>query len=358
MEMSKIVIGAMRLKDRDSGVATIRVGIDAGFNYIDTSPCYCRASEEENSEAWVGQAVSDPNYRERVMVSTKCTPGNGGMELGDFMPEGGFGARSVDQLNQVFDQSLRRLNMDRVDYYHLWTTHTDEQFAEATKPGGWLDGVKARSDQWDHLGVTTHTDTGTIIRFLESGLFETVTMPLNVINTARMGVVEYCRDNGIKVIAMNPLAGGFLTMRDDIKELALRFLMRLENVHILIGFTSPEEVAYAKWIEDTMGDYSLWADDILAKIDTMMDTTEPRCTSCGYCHPCPQDIVLGSALSYFNAYKYLGMAEAKDAFLSKQWEDDLQLSKCTGCGECERRCPNALPVLKIIAEAKAAFYGE
>ncbi len=359
MEMSKIVIGAMRLRDRESGVATVRAGIDAGFTYIDTSPCYGYASEAECSEAWVGEAVSDVAYRERVMVSTKCTPGNGGMELGEeFVPTGGFGVRSVEQLDQMFDQSLTRLGLGRVDYYHLWTTHTAEQFAEATKPGGWLEGVKGRSDQWDHLGVTTHTDTGTIIGFLESGLFETVTMPLNVINTARMGVVEYCRDKGIKVIAMNPLAGGFLTLRDDIKELAFRFLMRLENVHVLVGFTSPEEVAYAKWIQDTMDDYPLSADEILAKIDTMMDTTEPRCTSCGYCHPCPQGIVLGSALSYYNAYKYLGMEGAKDAFLGKQWEDDLQLSLCTGCGECETRCPNALPVRDIIEAAKAAFYGE
>ena len=356
MEMSKIIIGAMRLEDRESGVATVRAGIDAGFNYVDTSPCYCRQDEQENSESWVGEAVSDPDYRSRVMVSTKCTPGNGGLELGDFMPEGGFGVRSVAKVQQVFDQSLSRLGLDRVDYYHLWTTHTQEQFDEALIPGGWFDGVAACGDRWDHLGITTHADAETIIRFLESGKFEAVTLPLNVINTIRLPVVAYCRDKSITVIAMNPLAGGFLAAREDLKELALRYLMLLDGVHVLIGFTSPDEVAYAKWIEETIPQFDLTADQILQRVNEMMDAAEPRCTACGYCLPCPQSIAVGAALSYYNAYTYLGMNEAKEAFNGKQWEDGLGLDRCTFCGLCESRCPNGLPVTDIIKRAQAALY--
>ena len=356
MELSKILIGAMRLKDGESGVATLRAAIDAGFNYIDTSPCYCFKSETENSESWVGEAVSDPDYRARVMVSTKCAPGDGGFGLGDFRPQNGFGVRTVEQLEQVFDQSLKRLRLRRLDYYHLWTTHTDEQFDVAMQPGGWYDGVQSKKDQWDHLGVTTHAEPGTVIRFLESGRFETVTIPLNVINTIRLPVLEHCRKNGIKVIAMNPLAGGFLAARDDIKELALRYLMLLDGVHPLIGFSSPEEVAYAKWIEDTMPSWQQSAGQILERIGGMMTSDEPRCTACGYCSPCPESITVGAAQSYYNAYKYLDMAEAKAAFNGKQWEDGLRLDKCAECGECETRCPNSLPIREIIKDARRLLY--
>ena len=41
MQMSKIIIGAMRFRDRFSAISTIRAAIDTGFNYIDTSPAYC-----------------------------------------------------------------------------------------------------------------------------------------------------------------------------------------------------------------------------------------------------------------------------------------------------------------------------
>ena len=356
MQMSKIVIGAMRLANRQSAVQIIRVAIDSGFNYIDTSPCYCYQSENENSESWVGEAVNFKDYRDRVMVSAKCTPGNGGLQLGDFLPERGFGVRSIEQLSQVFSQSLKRQNLSSFDYYHLWTTHTLEQLKEAFKPGGWYDGVKKESDKWKSLGITTHADTPTILEFLKSGKFETVTIPLNVVNRTRLGILDYCARNNIGVIAMNPLAGGFLAVHERLKELSLRYLMSLPNVHILIGFTSVEQVEYARWIQETTPEDGGDGEGILAEVDAMLDTLEPRCTSCGYCAPCPQGINLGACLSYYNIYKYMGLREAKKAFLDKQWENGLKLENCTSCGICESRCPNSLPLQEIIGRARESLY--
>ena len=356
MEMSKILIGAMRFKDRASAIKTIHAAIDTGFNYIDTSPCYQYKDACENSESWVGDALSQGDYRSRVLLSAKSTPGNGGMVLGDFLPDTGFGVRTAAQLQQMFNQSLSRLQQDQLDYYHLWTTHTIEQFDEAQKAGGWLDGVRSMAGKWKHLGITTHADTKTIIHFLKSGLFETVTIPLNVVNRTRLGVLDYCRENNIRVIAMNPLAGGFLASHDRLKELALRYLMTLQNVHILIGFTSVEEVDYAKWILETNDTCGKTTSEIIAEVDSIVNSTEPRCTGCGYCAPCPQNINVGASLSYYNLFKYVGMESAREAFQQKQWEDGLRLDKCVGCGLCVSRCPNALPLNKIIADAKLVMY--
>jgi predicted aldo/keto reductase-like oxidoreductase len=355
MKRSKICIGAMRFKDKANAAEVIHKAIDCGFNYIDTSPCYCRGENAEGSEEWVGAALQDPRYRDRVMVSTKCSPGNGALLLGDFNPEGGFGVRTSEQLDQVFNQSLERMNLPRVDWYHLWTTHTMEQLNEAMKPGGWYDGVMANKDKWDHLGVTTHAPSGTAIEFLQTGKFEAITIPLNVINTTRLKIVEYCNNHDITVIAMNPFAGGFLAKHEQLKEYALRYLMRLD-VHPLIGFSAVDEVEYAKWIEDTMDDYPLSADEILGEVNKLLDTTEPRCTACGYCAPCPQNIVVGAALSYYNLYKYMHMDEAKKAFNAKQWEDGLKLDQCIQCGLCQERCPNDLPVMQIIKDAQEMLY--
>ena len=346
----------MRFKDRISAEKIIHRAIDAGFNYIDTSPCYCYKSEDENSESWVGSAVNDPDYRSRVMVSAKCAPGNGGWGLGDFDKAKGFGVRSAGQLGEMFEQSKKRIGLSRFDYYHLWTTHTMEQFNEALKPGGWYDGVMARKHQWDHLGVTTHAGDDIILQFLESKKFESVTMPFNVVNTTRMKTVEYCRKNGITVIAMNPLAGGFLAANEKLKELALRYLMALEGVRILIGFSAVEEVDYAKWILDTTKDYKRSPEQILEEVSTLINATEARCTACGYCLPCPEGIAIGACLSYYNLYKYMGMEEAKKAFKNKQWEDGLRLDRCKKCGICESRCPNNLPVMEIIRDAQAMLY--
>jgi len=307
---------------------------------------------------WIGQAVKEADYRRRVFIATKCSPGDGGFGLGEFRPDKGFGVRKAEHLEQVFKQSLKRLGLPRVDYYHMWTTHTRDQFNRALAPGGWYDGVMSLSDKWDHLGLTTHADSKTAIEFLETGKFETVTIPLNVVNRTRLDVVDYCSQKGIKVIAMNPLSGGFLAVHDELKELALRYLMRLDNVHILIGFSSVEEVEYARWIADSMSSYSKTAPEILERVEELINTTDPRCTGCGYCQPCPREINVGAALSYYNIYKYMGIEKAKEAFNQKQWESGLQLNRCESCGICESRCPNKLPVTDIIRDANKIMYNK
>ncbi|MFX1237906.1 MAG: 4Fe-4S dicluster domain-containing protein, partial [Promethearchaeota archaeon] len=40
-----------------------------------------------------------------------------------------------------------------------------------------------------------------------------------------------------------------------------------------------------------------------------------------------------------------GVQKARKAFNEKQWESGLVLANCKACGECEKRCPNNLPVL-------------
>lgn len=356
MEHSRIVIGGMRFTDERSAADVIRKAVDCGFNYIDSSPLYCRKGDApEGSEEWTGKALRDPAYRNRIMVSTKCSPGDGGLGLGEFRPELGFGVRSKEQLLQVFDQSLRRMQLDRFDWYHLWTTHTMEQIHEAMKPGGWMDGVMACRGKWSHLGLTSHADSGLLIEFLKLYPFESLTIPLNVINTTRLKAVKHCNSIGIPVIAMNPFAGGLLASHEKLKELSLRYLMRLD-VHPLIGFSRIEEVEYAKWIEDTMEEYPLDAEGILREVDSLIDTSEQRCTACGYCTPCPRDINVGAALSYYNLYKYVKMDSAREAFQQKQWDSGLNLSNCAQCGICESRCPNKLPVMSIIRDARNLMY--
>ncbi|KMQ50766.1 Oxidoreductase, aldo/keto reductase family [Chitinispirillum alkaliphilum] len=356
MELSKIIIGAMRFKDRHSAIKVIRTAIDYGFNYVDTSPYYCYENEKENSESWVGEAVNHPDYAKRVLVSAKCSPGNGGYQLGEFNQVAGFGVRTKEQLKHMFNQSLKRQNRKSFDFYQLWTTHTMEQLNEAFKPGGWYDGLLELKNSYKQIGVTTHAETPTIMQFLKTGKFSMVTIPFNVVNRTREGILDYCIEKGIKVIAMNPLAGGFLAQDERLKELALRYLMALPNVHVLIGFSSVEEVEYANWIQKTTPEGGGDAQKILEEVESMINSEEPRCTSCGYCAPCPQDINLGACLSYYNLAHYMNMGSAVEAFREKQWEEGLKLEKCNSCGLCSSRCPNKLPLREIISSAKTVLY--
>lgn len=358
MELNKIIIGTMRLRDRVSSVELIRKAVDAGFNYIDTAPLYRYENDLENSETWVGEAINHTDYRDKALLSAKCATSNGGLGLGDFNKNIGFGARSAEQFGLVFQQSLDRLGVDSLDYYHLWICHTDEQFNEAFKKGGWYEGFlrEREAGRVKHLGITTHADSDTIIRFLETGYFETVTLPLNVLNRTRIKAVEYCKRNNIGVIAMNPLGGGFLAADERLKELAFRYLMSIDNVRILIGFTNAEEVDYAVKMKEVCERDPVETEAVVEAVRKIVPTEEPRCTGCGYCQPCPNFIEVGTALSYYNLYKYLGMKQAKEAFSYLQWNPRYKLDSCVACGLCESRCPNALPVRDIIKDAVRLLY--
>lgn len=261
--------------------------------------------------------------------------------------------RRKEQFKLVFEQSLKRLNLESLDFYHLWICHNQVLFDEAFKEGGWYEGFleEKKAGRVKHLGITTHADADTIISFLETGLFETVTLPLNVLNRTRLKVVEYCRDKNIKVLAMNPLGGGFLAADERIKELAFKYLLSLDNVSILVGLTSVEEVEYAVRMQREYEANPLSTDIIVEKVKKIIPNEEPRCTGCGYCQPCPNFIDIGAALSYYNLYKYLGLKEAKQHFSDLQWNPRFRLDKCVSCGTCEKRCPNSLPVRNIIKDA-------
>lgn len=250
---------------------------------------------------------------------------------------------------------MQRTGLSHFDFYHLWICHNQLLLDEALKPGGWYEGLIAEKMQGriKHLGITTHADPETIIAFLKTGLFETVTLPLNVVNTARIAAVKYATANNIRVIAMNPLGGGLLAGDARLKELAYKYLLALANVHILVGFTSKEEVIYAKNMAEHYDRIPLDPEEIIQEVEAIMPAKEPRCTGCGYCQPCPQFINIGASLSVYNLYKYLRLETAKSKFKSLQWNARYNIQNCTRCGACEKRCPNFLPIRQIINDAKS-----
>ena len=68
LKVHPVSIGAMRLpEDVEEAVSLLRQAIDIGMIYIDTSRGY------GDSEIKVGKALKD-GYREKVILSTKCSP--------------------------------------------------------------------------------------------------------------------------------------------------------------------------------------------------------------------------------------------------------------------------------------------
>jgi aryl-alcohol dehydrogenase-like predicted oxidoreductase len=91
--------------------------LDAGFNFIDTADVYSRWAPGHaggESESVIGRWLKKGGKRDKVVIATKV-----GMDMGD----GRIGL-SRKWIEQAVDDSLRRLQVDRIDLYQA---HKDDE---------------------------------------------------------------------------------------------------------------------------------------------------------------------------------------------------------------------------------------
>ena len=86
------------------------------------------------------------------------------------------------------------------------------------------------------------------------------------------------------------------------------------------------------------------AENLRARFLQMIDAAQFKCTSCGYCMPCPLDIDLPEIFKAWNQAHVLGIAESAGKLKHLSGNKD----NCTKCGECESKCPNQLNIIKML----------
>jgi hypothetical protein len=146
--------------------------------------------------------------------------------------------------------------------------------------------------------------------------------------------------------------------------MALRFVLANENVHVaLSGMRDLKMVEENVRIASKTG--HLTADEMLqvkAMLEENKKLAELYCTSCDYCKPCPANINIPHLFGMMNTHRVYGLTQhAKNAYAEMQrgegWVKSADAAKCTGCGECERKCPQKLPVMKQLKETHEVLAG-
>lgn len=182
--------------------------VDAGFSFIDTADVYSRwkpGNKGGESETVIGSWLKkNPGKRDKVLIATKC-----GMD----MPNVGQGLSRAHILRSV-DDSLKRLNTDRIDLYqsHRDDPNTPQEetlstYAELIKAGK-LRYIGASNFEAPRLaeaariakekGLPRYVSLQPHYNLMERGLFE--------------GALENeCLKEGIGVIPYYSLASGFLS---------------------------------------------------------------------------------------------------------------------------------------------------
>lgn len=103
--------------DEAASFSLLDAWLDAGFNFIDTADVYSRWAPGHSggeSEAIIGKWLKASGKRDRVVLATKV-----GMDMGD-----GKAGLKPAYIRQAVEDSLRRLQTDRIDLYQ---SHKDDE---------------------------------------------------------------------------------------------------------------------------------------------------------------------------------------------------------------------------------------
>jgi len=343
--VSRLGMGGMRFEkeipEKDC-ISVIRHAHDKGINYFDTAPIY----NEDRSESIYGRAFSEMD-RDTYYVTTK-----------------GDNIQDRETITGHIERSLKRLNLEQIDFYFLWCVINPSQYKKALEPGRSLEAIFKAKERGliQHVGISSHMYSDDIDEIIDSQLFEFLMVPYNVLNyNQRKEALVKASQSNMGTVVMNPLYGGIIPQFKDIITI---FPERPDSVvedSLLFCLEAPEiNVALAGMNKKEMVDFNIAVvekSEVISpedqkKKEALIKASKPdMCTSCGYCLAhCPENINIRSYMEIHNHYQLTG--SVKETKGKSNWYhnfgplygDDKRPSDCTECLACEEACTQFLNI--------------
>ncbi len=364
-ELSMLGYGCMRFTktagiiDLEKAEREVMAAINAGVNYFDTAFIY------PGSEVALGKILERNGVRDKVYIATK-------------LPQYLVQRRAA--FDMYFDEELKRLRTDHVDYYLL---HQMADYAQWEKLKGlgiveWIE-EKKRIGAIRNFGFSYHGTSEHFLKILAAYDWDFCQIQYNYRDEhTQAGVVglKAAAERGIPVVIMEPLRGGKLVhlLPESAKKIieanprgwtpaewAFRWLYNQPEVTVVLsGMNSLEMVeenvktaSEAQAGEFTTADFGL-----IEQVKIQIQQKERvGCTGCQYCMPCPQGVDIPTAFRCYNTMfcesKWAGRFQYAISVAFAR--DPAFASKCIGCGKCEKHCPQGIPIREMLKEADKAL---
>jgi aryl-alcohol dehydrogenase (NADP+) len=209
LKVSEICLGTMTFGyqcDEKTSFAIMNKAAEQGVYFIDTADVYPVPPSVETSgrtEEIVGRWLK--GQRDRFVLATKCR-----MKVGPDANDEGLSRRHIFK---AVEDSLRRLQTDYIDLYQPHSFDPETPLDETMRA---LDDV-VRQGKVRFLGCSNYPAWQLALSLGISAAhdwarYDCVQPRYNLLHRdIEAELLPLCRDQGIGVIAYNPLAGGFLT---------------------------------------------------------------------------------------------------------------------------------------------------
>jgi predicted aldo/keto reductase-like oxidoreductase len=210
----------LQYKEEDQALEALEKALKLGITYIDTADEY---GKDRLSEKRVGMAIR--GRRADIFLATKLS------------------SRDGSQSQRIVEESLKALQVDRVDLLHIHALTTPEDLAQIEAKGGVLEQILKFRDQkmTRFIGITSHADPAVMKTALERHDFDCAQMALNA------GQVAMVNGGGKLGMVPNPeIKTSFETMALPVairKKMGVLAIKTYAQEHLL-GQAPPEKLLY------------------------------------------------------------------------------------------------------------------
>ena len=346
--------------DLDKAEQEIMAAIQEGVNYFDTAYIY------SGSEAALGEILKRNSARERIHIATK-------------LPH--YLLKKPDSAESYFQEQLRRLQTDYVDYYLMHMLTDVKTWQRLCNMGmvEWLE-EKKKTGAIRQVGFSYHGNSDMFCKLLDAYDWDFCQIQYNYLDEhSQAGVTGLRRaaEKGIPVIIMEPLRGGKLArlpreanqlieeypLRRSPAEWGFRWLWNQPEVTcVLSGMNSmdmlKENLRAAE--ECRPGEFTPEDFALLEKVKGVLNARmKVGCTGCRYCMPCPHQVdIPGVFAAYNRLYSEGRFAALREYFMNTAMrKNSTGAGMCVQCGKCELHCPQQIPIREKLQEAKKALEG-
>ena len=364
-DLSLLGYGCMRFTTRgrsidlDKAEQEILTAYRAGVNYYDTAYIY------PGSEVALGQILEKNGIREKVKIATK-------------LPQYMIASRAA--LDKYFEEQLKRLRTDYIDYYlmhHLTDLHQWQRLKEA----GILDWIRDKKEQKaiHQIGFSFHGNTEMFLKILADYDWDFCQIQYNYldeVSQAGRAGLQAAAARGIPVIIMEPLRGGRLVnaLPEKAKkamaqhphgwsaaEWGLRWLYDQPEVTVVLSGMNSVAMVEENCRIASEAPAESWTRaefDFIEEIKKEINAKEKvGCTGCRYCMPCPKGVDIPGAFRCWNAMFTEGKHGGRRQYIQSVGltKEPAFASQCVDCGKCESHCPQNLPIRQLLKEADKAL---
>lgn len=351
ISLSMLGMGAMRMPMRDKDHIDYEKAHEildrayaGGINYYDTAYVYQGGDSEKCLGEWMQKHPRDSFY-----VASK------------------FNVNANADYEAVFEEQLRRLKTDRIDFYllHCLQENNFEKYINC----GCIEYFRKQKElgRITYLGFSSHAAPEMLERFADHCHWDFAQIQMNYYdwqNGTAAREYEILAERNIPIMVMEPVRGGRLAaLTPDVEQMlrsahpdwsmaawALRFVKSHPQVQVILSGMSDLDQ-----MEDNLRTFSdregLNEQDmalLMAAGEKFKNQIQVPCTECRYCTPeCPMGINIPAFLKIYNDYKVDG---SWVLFGMDKVESEGKPGDCVACGACTGHCPQSIDIPSIMKE--------